>query len=326
MTRSRNGTRLRADQRRPFPAAGPGIAGSGPGGAGAGVNGAQMNAAAYRWRAADGLVPCEPLDGPLLVADSWLVDNGAVRGLERHYQRFAAACAARRPATAGPAGVDGFLAAVRRVLPSTGRWFPRAELADAAGSDAAGSDAAGAGDPRDPGIPVRLSLLVRPAPAPAPTGKLWIYHGPDPRRLPWWKGPDLPALAGLHGRASQAGADDALLTAADGVLLEAAYSSVLWWEAGTLCVPADGLPVLPGVTVSLIRDRAAALGVPVKGVRRHPEDLDGCEVWMVNALHGIRAVTELAGCTAQPGPATRAPVWRRWLESIAVPVTVPAIP
>jgi branched-subunit amino acid aminotransferase/4-amino-4-deoxychorismate lyase len=266
-----------------------------------------MSGAMYRWRAPGGLVPCEWQDGPLLVADSWLVDAGAVQGLERHYRRFAASCADLQP---GTVGLREFWAAACRALPRSGRWFPRVELA--------GDPGAG-----DPGAP-RLSLRVRPAPATSATARLWIHGGGDPRRFPGHKGPDLAALGELRRRAHHEGADDALLTTADGILLEAAHASVLWWEAGTLCVPAAGLPVLPGVTAGLIRDRASALGVPIKDVRRRPQDLDSCEVWLVNSLHGIRSVTALAGCAAQPAPATRAPDWQGWLQSIAVPVTDPA--
>jgi branched-subunit amino acid aminotransferase/4-amino-4-deoxychorismate lyase len=258
----------------------------------------------YRWSTADGLVPCELPDVALLVADSWLVDGGTVRGLERHRRRFTASCAQVPGLTAAgltAAILDAFWAAVCASLPGTGRWFPRVELS---------------GGPRQP----QLSLRIRPAPPTAASARVWIYDGPDPRRYPRCKGPDLPVLAGLRARASEGGADDALLMNADGVVLEAAHAGVLWWEADTLCLPDAGLPVLPSVTAALIRERAGALGVPVSEVRRRPEDLDGSEVWLVNALHGIRVVTAMAGCAARPGPAQRAPQWRRWLDSTAVPV------
>lgn len=258
----------------------------------------------YRWSPRDGLEPCELPGGPLLAADSWLVDGGAVRGLELHRRRFAAACTQLTGST--PATLDSFWAAVCASLPGTGRWFPRVELS---------------GDPGDP----RLSLRIRPAPASAAVARVWLYDGPDPRRFPRCKGPDLAALAGLRAQASEAGADDALLTNAAGVLLEAAHAGMLWWEADTLCLPEAGLPVLPSVTAALIKRRAAALGVPVREVRRYPGDLDGSEVWLVNALHGIRAVTEMAGCGARPAPAERASKWRCWLDSIAVPVSATAV-
>jgi branched-subunit amino acid aminotransferase/4-amino-4-deoxychorismate lyase len=45
------------------------------------------------------------------------------------------------------------------------------------------------------------------------------------------KGPDLAALAELHGRAQALGAQEAMLTTHDGVLVEGATSSVIWWDA-----------------------------------------------------------------------------------------------
>jgi branched-subunit amino acid aminotransferase/4-amino-4-deoxychorismate lyase len=253
-----------------------------------------MSGGSYRWSTTEGLVPCELSDGPLLVADSWLVDEGTARGLERHYRRFASSCA--RQADLAGAGLDAFWAAVCASLPRAGRWFPRVELSG------------------DPGRPL-LSLRIRPAPSRAVAARVWINDGPDPRRFPGCKGPDLPALAGLRAKARAAGADEALLTSTEGFLLEAAHAGVLWWEADTLCLPEAGLPVLPSVTAALIRERASRLGVPVREVRLRPDDLDGREVWLVNALHGIRAVTAFIGYPAQPGRAHRAPRWQQWLDS-----------
>ena len=58
----------------------------------------------------------------LLAADSWLVVDGRVRALDRHWARFSAACAEH--------GVDtqAFRADVERAVPAEGRWFPRVEL------------------------------------------------------------------------------------------------------------------------------------------------------------------------------------------------------
>lgn len=242
-------------------------------------------------------MPCELPGGPLLAADSWLVADGVTRERERHYDRFAASCRQRAGLTAG--GLDPFWGAVCAILPRAGRWFPRVELS---------------GDPGQP----RLSLRIRPAPPRALTARVWVYDGPDPRRFPRCKGPDLPALAALRGRAIAAGADDALLTTAEGFLLEAAHAGVLWWETDTLCLPEAGFPVLPSVTAALIRERAAGLGAGVRRVRRRPHELDGCEIWLVNALHGIRPVTAIVGAPARPGPASRAAQWRQWLDRDAI--------
>ncbi|MEU6353979.1 aminotransferase class IV, partial [Streptomyces sp. NPDC047072] len=44
------------------------------------------------------------------------------------------------------------------------------------------------------------------------------------------------------------------------------------------------------------------------------------EVWLVNALHGIRPVTAWTGGPTKAGPATRATKWRGWLDEIMRPL------
>ena len=48
----------------------------------------------WGWSPAAGLRPVEEAStgGPLLVADSWLVRDGRVRGLDRHRERFVRSC------------------------------------------------------------------------------------------------------------------------------------------------------------------------------------------------------------------------------------------
>ena len=218
----------------------------------------------------------------LLAADSWLVADGRVRAVERHWARFSAACAEH--------GVDtqAFRADVERAVPARGRWFPRVEL-------------------RADG---ELTVRVRPAPPAEPTVVAWIADVPDPRRAPRVKGPDLERLAALRERARAHGAGEAVLADADGRLLEGAYTSLLWWEGETLCAVPDDAPILPGVTRALLIELAGAVELR----RPAPRDLAGRETWLVSALHGIRAVTRWRGGPSA-GEAPRAPSWQRRLES-----------
>ncbi|OJY50175.1 aminotransferase class IV [Pseudonocardia sp. 73-21] len=223
----------------------------------------------------------------LLVADSWLVDDGAIAGLGHHRDRFVTACRA--------AGVSAgaFFDAVPAHLPTHGRLFPRVEL--------------GAG--------AELRLRVRPAP---PTGTevvLAPHPGPDPRVAPRTKGPDLVMLGGVRARAAELGAGEAVLCTADGTLLEGAYSAVVWWRGDVLCVPAADLPVLDSVTRRRIVDEAARRGVEVRRERVVPADLDGLETWSLSALHGIRAVTGWRGCAVTAGAVERAETWRGYLAA-----------
>ncbi|AJT62378.1 hypothetical protein T261_0689 [Streptomyces lydicus] len=228
----------------------------------------------------------------LLAADSWLVQDGRARELDRHRDRFTAAVAeAGGPA---PTAVQAFWESELRQLPAAGDWFPRAELTQE------GTHAP------------RLGFRLRPAPSRTEEVRVWVPGRPDPRGVPRRKGPDLDVLGALREEAVAAGATEALLTTEDGLLLEGATSSLLWWEDDTLCTVDPSLPTLPGVTRDWALHRAEALGIPVRRRRRRLPDLAGLEVWCVNALHGIRPVTAWvgAGPGPTPGPAPRSGPWR----------------
>ncbi|AGL19055.1 hypothetical protein L083_5545 [Actinoplanes sp. N902-109] len=221
------------------------------------------------------LVPAADSGEAPAVADSWLVEAGGVRFLDGHRDRFTAAC--RRHGVAADR-LGRFWAAVLGALPGEGRWFPRVELTTAG----------------------QLRYRLRPAP---PRRELTPRVAADPRRSPTVKGPDLPVLAG---------SPETVLCTPDGLVLEGSTTSLLWWEGSTLCVPDPALPLLAGVTTAALQRRARELGIRVEPVRCRVDRLDGREVWLVNALHGIRPVLrwESAGLTA--APARRAPSWQRW--------------
>ncbi|MFJ3880975.1 aminotransferase class IV [Streptomyces sp. NPDC090077] len=238
----------------------------------------------------EGLVEGEAA-GELAAADSWLVEDGRVRELPAHWRRFAAAVA-----EAGGPAPEGFPEAATRALPRRGCWFPRVELVDG-----------------------RLQLRVRPAPPRTDAVRLWAGGG-DPRRTPRRKGPDLGTLGRLRARAVAAGADDALLVGDDGLVRETATANLVWWDGDALCVVDPGLPVLAGVTVAWVVRRAAGLGVAVRRCRVPVAELGGREVWVANALHGLRPVTGWVGADVAAGPAPRVEEWRAAWASAAEPL------
>jgi branched-subunit amino acid aminotransferase/4-amino-4-deoxychorismate lyase len=126
--------------------------------------------------------------------------------------------------------------------------------------------------------------------------------------------------------AEQLGAGEALITTHDGIVVEGALSAVVWWQGGTLCVPDPKLPVLDSVTRRLVLALAEASGTPVEAVRARLPDLDGCEVWTLSALHGIRPVTGWLDCELRAGPASRSASWRQRLGSLATPIRRPTRP
>ena len=229
----------------------------------------------------------------LLAADSWLVVDGRVRAVERHWARFGGAC---REHGVEPQALAAFRDRVEGAVPSQGRWFPRVEL-------------------RADG---ELAARVRPAPPREPTVVAWIADVPDPRREPRRKGPDLERLAALRERAAAHGAGEAVIADADGRLLEGAFTSLLWWEGETLWTVPDDAPILPGVTRGLLVELARQRGTPVAQRRPAPAELAGRETWLVSALHGIRAVTRWADGGPAAGDAVRAARWQRLLDDFAL--------
>ena len=243
-----------------------------------------------------------PAEGAVAAAESWLVEDGRARGLDRHWARFARGCAEAGLSIASPR------AAVEAALPATGRWFPRVE-----------ARAGGA-----------VRLAVRPAPPRAPEVVAWIADGPDPRRAPRRKGPDLERLGALRAAAARHGADEAVIADADGRLLEGAYTSLLWWEDDALCAVPDDAPILDGVTRALLLGLAGDAGAEVRFRRPAPAGLDGREAWLTSALHGIRVVTRWVadnahGPPVHAGRAERAAAWQARLEALAVPVGAGAV-
>lgn len=241
-------------------------------------------------------------DTVLAVADSWLIEDGMARGVSLHHDRFVRAC--ERECGLAPESVRRFLAQVTATLPPHGRWFPRVECGLAKNEP-------------------RLRLTLRPAPAVAESAVLVPHYGPDPRRRPRTKGPDLPELLALRRSAAEVQADETLLLTDDRIVLEGALSAVVWWRADTLCVPDAGLPVLDSVTRRLVVRLAKALSIPVRQERCPLSDLDGLEVWVLSSLQGIRAVTGWQNCAVTPGPCTRAAQWRAYLTALAKPFPPP---
>ncbi|MEN9715260.1 MAG: hypothetical protein RJA35_727, partial [Actinomycetota bacterium] len=74
------------------------------------------------------LVACQDLvnEVRLAAADSFLVEDGRVRNLAAHYQRFGAWVRGSSESAAGQ--LESFFAAVTQIMPREGRWFPRIEL------------------------------------------------------------------------------------------------------------------------------------------------------------------------------------------------------
>ncbi|MEU8226671.1 aminotransferase class IV [Kribbella sp. NPDC048915] len=228
----------------------------------------------------------------LLVADSFLVADGKVRGTELHRERFVRSCAA--------AGVDAerFWDEQLGRMPGIGRWFPRFELR----------------------ISGELAVQLRPAPPIGGRLRVVVHDGPDPRAAPRVKGPDLELLGKLKASAADR-ADEILLLDTDGTVLEAAYSAVAWWDGDILCFPESDRPILPSVTAQLLRRIAAGQGVETAERPITPEALrNTTEAWLLNALHGIRPIHAWADSPIDPLPNSLSTSWQSHLTALAAPL------
>lgn len=271
----------------------------------------------FRWqgRALLDRDDCDVAPAAILAADSWLVADGRVLALGLHRMRFldaAAELAERHGIGAEVDGldVDAFWEAAIAAIPRSGDWFPRVEL-------------------RVQHEAAELLFRLRPAPKRHRAIVLATHHGDDPRTEPWIKGPDLEAMTRLRTEAQDVHADEAVLLGAtdDGperYVAEGSTTCLAWWTRDALCVPSIDLPRIDSVTLRSVLALATATGVDVLHDAVLPGQLDGLEVWALNALHGIRIVTGwIDGPTTaeQPG---RLDVWRARLDALRKPL--PDIP
>jgi branched-subunit amino acid aminotransferase/4-amino-4-deoxychorismate lyase len=131
----------------------------------------------------------------------------------------------------------------------------------------------------------------------------------------------------LRTEAQRRGADEAVIVSPEGHIVEGSTTSILWWEGGALCLVDRSLPRIPSTAERTVVALATALGIEVEERLARPEHLDGREVWVVNALHGIRIVTAWhAGplsTAEEPGRLSR---WRLRMDALRRPVPDPARP
>jgi 4-amino-4-deoxychorismate lyase len=98
-----------------------------------------------------------------------------------------------------------------------------------------------------------------------------------------------------------AGADDALLVASDGIVLEAPTANVWWREGEQLVTPSLDLPILAGVTRGLLLEVTER--ETVEGVFPLARLLDADEVFVSSSIREVMPVASVDGKAFGLGPA-----------------------
>ena len=208
----------------------------------------------------------------VLAADSFVLDDGDIVGFPRHRERFFAAVV-----DAGVDDTEAFDDFVERCLlwfPREGRWFPRLDVVTN-------------GDSTWFRYHHRLARV-------ASNTAILAVAPADTREVPWRKGPDLERMAALRASVSHL-ADEALILSEDGVVVEGAYSAivVIDSDAGQFCVTPSKYPRIDSITEQIVSECVRDDHFEVIKRAHTVSELEGKEVWVLSALHGIRVATSI---------------------------------
>jgi branched-chain amino acid aminotransferase len=187
------------------------------------------------------------------------VREGRVPLLERHAARLAAACTAL-----------GVPHPAQSLADLVGPWLPRRESVVRVEVGASG-----------------VSVTTRAVPAAATWG---VHIAATPHRPYPWKVTERTAFEAALAEALAAGADDALLLTADGMVAEGTAWSMFWWEGEHAVTPPLRLGILPGVA----RGRVMEL-VPVVELECRPSDVAWRGAFATNAARGIVPIGRVDG-------------------------------
>jgi branched-subunit amino acid aminotransferase/4-amino-4-deoxychorismate lyase len=257
-------------------------------------------ASIYRWREGqlDALEYCDMTDTVLEAADSWLVTEGRALGLDLHRTRFMNSIARKRYEEVDP---EAFWDAAVAVIPKEGEWFPRVELQSRSGAPL-------------------LVFRLRTAPERSRSVVIATWTGEDPRTMPLVKGPDLETMIGVRTSVQALGSSEAVILSPDGYVVEGTSTALLWWRGEILCGPLAEFDRVDSVTARSVLTLAAALGVDTHEEAVTPAELDGTELWALNALHGIRIVRSwVTGPRLAEHPG-RLSTWRARLDALRRPI------
>ncbi|NGX43714.1 MAG: Aminodeoxychorismate lyase [Chlamydiae bacterium] len=89
---------------------------------------------------------------------------------------------------------------------------------------------------------------------------------------------------------------DAVTTTAEGVFLEAAFSNIFWRKGDDIFTPGRDLPLLFGISLTVVKEAALALGMKVHEVHATLDDVpQGSQFYLCNAMVGFHPVESIGG-------------------------------
>ena len=236
----------------------------------------------------------------LAIADSFLLEDGRVRNLQMHFDRFSRWVEKVSPDNEGY--LEEFFYMVVQELPLEGRWFPRLELHT------------------DQPEERRLHLRIREAPEALGSAILWTFPDEDPRINPLVKGPDLSLGLQLRRRANMLGADETVLLSDSGHIAEGALSAIVWWRGDVLCAPSDETTWLDSITRREVFAIAEQMGLQTRIEKAKPADLVETEVWMLSSLQAIRPVDSWIDLGGPLAPASHVEAFSKRLRMLSSPI------
>lgn len=183
--------------------------------------------------------------------------------------------------------------------------------------------------------PTRCGVWVEAEPL---EGRLWKGTRAGGARVMVSRAPFSPGSIGRHKTTSRlayhlareearsAGADEALLVAPHGDLLEGAVSSVFVVRDTRIVTPPLALGILPGITRAIVLELCASLGLPAGEARIDRADLAGAEeIFLVNSVQEVVPV-ERFEAAAVPKRAIGALLAQAYRELVARELNEPNPP
>jgi branched-subunit amino acid aminotransferase/4-amino-4-deoxychorismate lyase len=95
----------------------------------------------------------------------------------------------------------------------------------------------------------------------------------------------------LREKAQAAGADEAIILDSQGRIIDGSTTCLLWFDGDDVVMPPAEALRVDSITVSLVTEALKNAGATIREQWVTPQDLVKKEIYALNALHGVRAVS-----------------------------------